>query len=71
MASRLARKIEAELDSVLKCNVRHAATEATLRATYHHSKIRMGKRQLNRSPLEEMMNEKSEKMSYAAMPVSV
>ena len=68
MARGLAREIEAEADAVLKRNARHAATDATPRATYHHSTIPMRKHQHHRSPLKEMMNEKPDKMSYAATP---
>ncbi len=68
MARGLAREIEAEADAAMKRNARQAVAEATPRAAYHHSTIPARKHQHQRSPLKQIVGEKSERMSFAGTP---
>ena len=68
MARGLAREIEVEADAAMKRNTRQPVGEATPRAAYHHSTIPARKHQPYRSPLKQMVGERSERMSFAATP---
>ncbi|PIL22329.1 hypothetical protein GSI_15017 [Ganoderma sinense ZZ0214-1] len=68
MARGLAREIEVEADAAMKRNARQAAGEATPRAAYHHSTVPARKHQPQRSPLKQMVGDRSERMSFAATP---